>query len=224
MTAAKRWLAAVWPVVRDGLPAPPARILEIGCGSHGGFVPELRRSGYEAIGVDPEAPDEADYRRGAFEDVDLDGRFDALVASVSLHHVADPRGVISRAASLLAGGGTIVVIEWSSEDFDEPTARWCFQRLRPDPDAGWLHRLRDEWVASERPWDAFRREWVEKENLHAASALLGLLDQSFDRQHVSRGAYFFPDLAETGEDDELAAIEAGRIRATRIDYVGRLPS
>jgi hypothetical protein len=52
--------------------------------------------------------------------------------------------------------------------------------------------------------------------------LLRLLDQSFDRQHLSRGAYAFPDLAGTSEEDELAAIEAGEIRATRIDYVGRV--
>jgi hypothetical protein len=58
VTAAERWLAAVWPVVRGRLPAPPAHVVEIVCGSLGGFVPMLRSSGYEALGVDPEAPDE----------------------------------------------------------------------------------------------------------------------------------------------------------------------
>jgi hypothetical protein len=41
---------------------------------------------------------------------------------------------------------------------------------------------------------------------------------------VARGPYFFPDLAGTSDADERAAIDAGRIRATRIDYVGTRPS
>jgi SAM-dependent methyltransferase len=214
----------MWPVVRGRLPAPPARVLEIGCGSHGGFVPKLRSSGYDVIGVDPQAPDEGDYRRSEVEHADLAGRFDAVVASTSLHHVADPAEVIAQVVSLLASGGTLVVVEWAWEDFDEPTACWCFARLGPDVDAGWLHRRRDEWVSSRQEWDACLRGWVEKEQLHAAHALIRLLDQHFDRQHLARGPYFFPDLAETSEEDESAAIAAGQIRATRVDYVGRLRS
>jgi hypothetical protein len=38
-----------------------------------------------------------------------------------------------------------------------------------------------------------------------------------------RGPYLFVELDDTSEPDELAAINAGRIRALRIDYVGRLP-
>jgi 2-polyprenyl-3-methyl-5-hydroxy-6-metoxy-1,4-benzoquinol methylase len=222
MTAAERWLAAVWPRVRAWLPVPPARVLEIGCGPQGGFVPQLRRSGYEVVGVDPEAPDEADYRRSTFEHVDLEGRFDAVVASTSLHHVADPAEVIGHASRMLAGSGTVVVIEWEWESFDEPTARWCFARLGPDEDAGWLHRLRDEWATSGQAWEAYLRAWVEQERIHSSAALLRLLDRTFDRQHLSHEAYVFPDLAGTSEEDELAAIEAGKIRATRVDYVGRV--
>jgi len=32
MTPDERWLAALWPSVRAPLPAPPARVLQIGCG------------------------------------------------------------------------------------------------------------------------------------------------------------------------------------------------
>jgi hypothetical protein len=48
-----------------------------------------------------------------------------------------------------------------------------------------------------------------------------LLDERFECEHLERGAYFFPDLAETTEEEELTAIEARQIRATRLDYVGR---
>jgi SAM-dependent methyltransferase len=212
----------MWPMVRDRLPAPPARVVEIGCGPLGGFVPELRSSGYEVVGVDPEAPDGDDYRRSEFEDVDLPAGFDAVVASTSLHHVADPAEVIDSVASVLASEGTFVVVEWAWEDFDEPTARWCFSRLRPDEKTGWVHRRRDEWASSRRKWDTYLRGWAEKERLRSATALLRLLDQRFDRRHLARGPYFFPDLSGTSMEDEQAAIEAGEIRATRVDYVGTL--
>ena len=41
---------------------------------------------------------------------------------------------------------------------------------------------------------------------------------------MTRGPYFFADLAGTSDADERAAVDAGRIRATRIDYVGTKPS
>lgn len=37
-----------------------------------------------------------------------------------------------------------------------------------------------------------------------------------DRQFCRHGPYFFPDLTDTDEADELAAINAGQLRATRI--------
>ncbi|WP_158558066.1 hypothetical protein [Spongiactinospora gelatinilytica] len=38
--SAEPWLAAMWPFVLANLPPAPARILEIGCGPAGGFVPD----------------------------------------------------------------------------------------------------------------------------------------------------------------------------------------
>jgi SAM-dependent methyltransferase len=222
VTAAERWLAAMWPVVRDRLPAPPARIVEIGCGPLGGFVPMLRSNGYQALGVDPDAPDGEDYRRVEFERVELAHDVDAFVASTSLHHVADQAAVIERIASTLVGARTLVVVEWDWEEFDEATADWCFERLGPDKEAGWLHRRRDEWMASGQSWSAYLEAWAEDERLHGVNTLLRLLDERFERVHLARGPYFFPDLARATEEDERSAIGAGKIRATRIDYVGIL--
>jgi SAM-dependent methyltransferase len=222
MKPAERWLAATWPLVRSFLPEPPAQVVEIGCGSLGGFVPMLRSSGYEATGVDPEAPDDEDYRPVEFENAGPFSGLDAVVASTSLHHVADPGTVIDVVASALVHGGTVVVVEWDWEAFDEPTAEWCFERLGSEEE-GWLHGLREKWLASGRPWPAFVREWAQEHELHRAGTLLGLLDQRFQRTHLAYGPYFFPDLAETTEADELAAIRERLIRPTRVDYVGRLP-
>ena len=182
----------------------------------------LRSSGYDAVGVDPEAPDGDDYRRIGFEQAELCAEVGAVVASTSLHHVADPDVVLDRVANLLARAGTVVVIEWDWERFDEPTAEWCFERLGSDGERGWLHRRRAEWLAARKPWRDYLREWARVEGLHSAATLVRLLDARFERLHIEHGPYFFPDLAETSEEDELSAIEAGLIRATRVDYVGRL--
>ena len=221
MTAADGWLAAMWPVVRTRLPAPPARIVEVGCGSLGGFVPRLQAHGYDAVGVDPKAPTGATYRQISIEELYPLEPVDVVVASTSLHHVADPRHVIAGLASAVVPGGTAIVIEWAWEDFDEPTARWCFDRLNGDDDHGWLRRRRDEWAASRLPWDRFLQEWAATEGLHPAAALVRLLDDHFEREHLARGPYLFADLSDTSEADELAAIAAGEIRPTRVDYVGR---
>jgi hypothetical protein len=88
VTPDERWLAAVWPFVRASLPAAPASVVEIGCGPLGGFVPMLGQAGYQATGVDPEAPPGPSYRQVEYERYDLPGRVDAVVACTSLHHMA----------------------------------------------------------------------------------------------------------------------------------------
>ena len=209
-------------MVHDRLPPSPANVLEIGCGSLGGFVPMLRSSGYQAVGIDPEAPDGEDYRRVEFERGETFEDIDAVVASTSLHHVADPAEVIDRVASALVRSGTVVVIEWDWQRFDEPTADWCFRRLGSDEQTGWLHRRRDEWRGTGQPWPDYLQAWAQQEHVHAWETLLRLLDERFDRLQLAPGPYFFPDLTDTSEEDEQAAIVAGEIRATRVDYVGRM--
>src|SRR4051812_674881 len=71
--------------VLDQLPPPPKRILEIGCGREGGLVDLLAGAGYDAIGVDPHAPEGARFVQASFEE--LDGEWDAVVAGRVLHHV-----------------------------------------------------------------------------------------------------------------------------------------
>jgi hypothetical protein len=57
----------------------------------------------------------------------------AILAGASLHHVADAGEVLAVAEAALAARGTLVVVEWARERFDEATARWCFQHLPPGP-------------------------------------------------------------------------------------------
>jgi SAM-dependent methyltransferase len=221
VTPDERWLATLWPFVRSWLPAVPAAVVEIGCGPLGGFVPMLRSAGYDASGVDPEAPEGPWYHRAEFERHALPGPVAAVVACTSLHHVADVGAVLDLAGAALAGGGTLVVVEWARERFDEATARWCFDRL-PGPDAehSWLRHRHDEWRASGQPWESYCRSWAAEEGLHAGESIVRELDARFDRQLIGYGPYFFPDLAGVSEAKEQAAIDAGEILANRIAYVG----
>jgi SAM-dependent methyltransferase len=221
VTEAERWLAAMWPVVREALPEPPAAVVDLGCGSRGGFVPMLLDEGYDAIGVDPNAPDEAPYRQAEFERADLPASIDAAVASTSLHHVADPADVVDRIGEVVRPGGVVVVVEWASERFDEQTARWCFERLGSEE--SWLQRLRDEWRESGLDWQDYFAGWLEREHLHSGETLIRVLDERLERQQLDYRPYFFAGLAGVTEGDEHAAIEGGVIQAGRIDYVGTRP-
>ncbi len=222
MTPDERWLAAVWPFVRASLPAAPARVVEIGCGPLGGFVPMLEPAGYQATGVDPKAPPGPSYRQVEFERYDGPGRVDAVVACASLHHAADLGAALDLVAAALVPGGVTVIVEWARERFDEATARWCFARLPEAGDhLGGLHQRQAEWRESGQPWDAYLRSWGQAEGLHAGQAILDELDARFDSRPATYGPYFFPELAGTSEADEQAAIDSGLIQANRIQYVGR---
>jgi SAM-dependent methyltransferase len=216
-------LAATWPFVRDHLPAPPARILEVGCGPLGGYIPNLCELGYEAVGVDPEAPAGPAYRQVRFEDHEVGQPLDAIVAATSLHHVADLDAVLDRIEALLKSGGTVVVVEWAHERFDDATASWCFDRLSADGDS-WLHHHRQHWRESGQSWDRYFQEWVGAAGLHAGGDILRALRARFDTAAVSEGPYLFADLPGITKADEQAALAAGLIQPNGLFYVGNRAS
>jgi SAM-dependent methyltransferase len=219
-----RWLAAVWPFVREQLPPAPARVLEVGCGSLGGFVPALLDAGHQAVGVDPEAPEGSDYQRIEVEHYHPPWPVDCVVASLSLHHVADLDTALDRLKDLLVAGGVLVVVEWAWERFDEATARWGFARLAPpDPGAepGWLHKHQQRWAASGQSWDGYLRDWATEAGLHPGERVLGVLGTRFSHEHAADAPYLFADLADTSETDEQAAIDAGQIQAIGIRYTAK---
>lgn len=195
MTTAEDRLDATWPFVRAQLPTPRSNVIEIGCGSLGGLVPRLVGEGYDAVGIDPEAPEAPGYHRVEFERFQLPPPVDAVVACTSLHHVADLDDVLDRVAASLAPGGVVVIVEWSWERFDEATATWCFSRLETSAageESGWLHRHREGWSASDHAWDAYLRGWATEESLPSGELILQALDARFERDTCTVGRYFFP--------------------------------
>jgi len=218
--ADRRWLAAIWPFVREYLPPPPCRVLDLGCGPLGGFVPPMRNEGFDAEGVDPQASDGPHYHPVAFEEYEAAQPADAIVASNSLHHVSDLDTVVGLIAQRLDRRGVLVVVEWARERFDEATARWCFDRLAHGDEPGWLHRRRDEWLASGQSWDAYLDDWAHAERMHTGRDILRSLATRFETRLLAEGPYFFADLHGVRAADEEAAIDAGDIQANGIRYVG----
>src|SRR2546428_8393562 len=80
------------------LPPPPARVLEVGCGS-GALARALSAAGYDVLAIDPVAPEGPIFRQIRLEQPE-DGEFDAVVSSRPLHHVDDLRAAPDRSGEL----------------------------------------------------------------------------------------------------------------------------
>lgn len=104
------------------LPPPPARIIDLGCGS-GWTSSFYARAGYEVVGVDI-APDAVRAAKKHFKDIqnlsfvskDYDeikykGNFDAAIFFDSLHHAESEVAALSAAYRALKPGGTLIACE-----------------------------------------------------------------------------------------------------------------
>jgi SAM-dependent methyltransferase len=125
---ARNWIAwarapghdSYWLFHRDaflaGLPPPPARVVDIGCGE-GRLVRDLTARAYEVIGVDAsetmiaaarEADPEGQYHLADAASVPLpDASADLVTAFMSLHDVDDIDGAVREIARLLVPRGRL---------------------------------------------------------------------------------------------------------------------
>jgi SAM-dependent methyltransferase len=119
--------AGVLAFVSGALPAPPARVIEVGAGS-GELAAALAERGYDVLAIDP-ASDGPPVLPVALHELDAPAAsFDAAVAVVSLHHVEPLDESCRRLAELLRPRGTLVVDEFDVERYDERAARWWLER------------------------------------------------------------------------------------------------
>ncbi|MFF0255560.1 class I SAM-dependent methyltransferase [Micromonospora zamorensis] len=222
-SAEQRWLTALWPFVQAHLPPAPSRVVEIGCGPTGGFVPAMREHGHDAVGVDPAAPPGPGYHQTEFENHEATRPVNAIVACASLHHVGDLDQVLDRAAAALAPDGVLIIVEWAYEKFDEATARWSFDRLPNTGEQGWLHHHRELWLASGQPWHTYLDDWAQREGLHNGHTIVRALQARFHTRLLTEAPYLFPDLYPSSVTLERAAAHRGEIHATGIRYIGVKP-
>ena len=195
--------------VHAHLPPAPARVLEVGCG-RGDLARVLARAGHRVVAIDPDAPVGDLFHATSLEDFGDPEPFDAVVASLALHHVADLPGALDKIASLLRPRGQLILNEHAVDRLDEPTARWYFEKraqIRPDA-ARSLEQCLHEWE------DAHAE-------LHGHAAMRQELDGRFTERFFVWMPYLFGELAgAVTELEERTLIDAGAIQATGFRYVG----
>ena len=199
--------------VGERLPAPPARVLEVGCGQ-GELTTELVAAGYDALGIDPLAPMGDRFRRIRVEDLDEQDAYDAVVAARSLHPIRDLEHALDRIATLLRPGGVLVLEEIGWDLIDEPTLDWLYGQRRALASAG-----RGEAPGS---LEALREEWeADHLGIHGFEALRHGLAERFEEQEFAWTPFLHRLLGGVATEVlEQALIDAGAIRALGFRYVG----
>ena len=190
------------PFVLARLRPPPARVLEVGCGS-GELARALSAARYDVTAIDPEAPDGEQFRRVSFEDFGETGPFDAVIASRSLHHIPDLGAALDKVGDLLGPDGVLLLDEFAWDRMDDATAEWYYTR-RNEPVEGW----RERWTEEHR-------------DLHTYSAMRRELDERFRERSFAWLPYCYRD-EHAGIDvwEERLLIDKGAIQATGFRYVG----
>ena len=202
-------------VVASRIPEPPARVLEVGCGN-GDLARALAERGYDVTAIDPSAPDGRIFRQVRLEDFADERGFDAVVASMSLHHIHDVGGALDKIASFLPPAGPLVVDEWAPERLAGRTARWYYEQRRALAQAGQTEsNVPDAFDAWERQTTASLAD------LHASSTIRSELEPRFaERVFEWRPFLYSRRLDDALEPVERALITDGGIDATGFRYVG----
>jgi 2-polyprenyl-3-methyl-5-hydroxy-6-metoxy-1,4-benzoquinol methylase len=117
--------AAAW--VRNRLPGPPARLLEVGAGE-GELAAQLRADGYKVTAIDPAGGGDGVEQVALLDLEATEGEFDAAVAMLSLHHVDPLDASLARLAAALRPGAPLVVDEFDVAAFDRRAADWLLAR------------------------------------------------------------------------------------------------
>lgn len=115
--------AAWWSLLSKVLPAPPARVLDVGSGT-GSLAVLLAERGYEVFGVDlaPRMVDRAsrkaqdhavnvDFRVGDAAEPPVEGLFDVVLGRHVLWALPDPSSALERWLRLLSPTGVLVLVE-----------------------------------------------------------------------------------------------------------------
>ena len=198
--------AAVAGFVLSALPAPPARVLEVGAGA-GELAAALTQAGFEVVAIDP-VSESPDVRAVALHELaDAMGSFDAAVAVVSLHHVEPLEESCSHLGGLVRPGGVLVIDEFDVGRFDDRAARWMIDARGDTLEED--HRDPDVLVAELR------------EHLHDLARIRSELEAWFLFGEPVRGPYLYRwGLPPGHREPEEELIASGRLPATGARLVG----
>ena len=198
---------------RAHLPAPPARVLDVGCG-RGELTTALSVAGYDVLGIDPIAPPGELFRPLKLEDMEDSEVFDGVVAGFSLHHVGDLDAGLDKIAELLRPDGILVVDEFGWDRLDDTTLDWLYGQKRALAAAG--------HGTAPASADELRRDWeAEHLGLHRFTALREAIDARFVELEFVWTPHLHRKLAGVATEVlEQALIDAEAIQALGFRYAG----
>ena len=200
--------ADVRAYVRANLPAPPARVLEVGAGE-GDLARALRAAGYDVVAIDPD-PRGDGVEAVALHELDAaPGSFDAAVAVVALHHVEPLAESVRRLAEILRPGAPLIVDELDCAAYDERAAAWWSAQRRALGLA--VDETHEELVAKLR------------HHVHPLAAIVTALDgECFASGAALRGPYLYRwYLNESLRGAEEDLIARGELPAVGARFIAR---
>jgi SAM-dependent methyltransferase len=194
--------------VLANLPAPPARVLEIGAGD-GELAQLLSAVGYRVVAIDPEPGAEHVLPVALAELDEPESSFDAAVAIVSLHHVDPLDDSCERLGEMLRPGATLLVDEFDIDLFDERAESWWLEQRHALDAAVPISTLREK-IAHMRA------------ELHPLARIHAVLEAHFDVGPPLRGSYLYRwHLDEALRSTEEELIVSGDLPAVGARLVGR---
>ena len=220
MTALPVATAYTFEFVRRHLPKGARTILEVGCGN-GELAAQLLQAGFGVVALDS---DEACVAKAQAAGVDarlatwpaaMEARFDAVLFTRSLHHIAPLEDAIEAAVAVLEPGGRVIVEDFRIELESRRTTAWFIGLMQMFNVAGLLaDPTRFAALIEKLDFGEHRHE------LHASDRMAEILGRH-GPLHEEDAAYCFryaeadigEPLTEALRNYELAMIAAGAIDA-----------
>lgn len=232
-------LAETERFVLSALPAPGARVLEVGAGD-GALAERLIQQGWDVTPLDRTAEAAGDMRARGLEPIEFDfleydhGPFAAMLFTRSLHHIHPLGAALDHAGRLLANHGRLIAEELAFEEADAATVAWLAEREERCAAAGLLARepiLAGTQAEPLARWTAHHRD---DHSVHLGRDLVAEIGLRFEIVRIERPPYLYrylasnlrqdaeaARLAAAALEDERAAITSGSIRAVGLRVVAR---
>jgi SAM-dependent methyltransferase len=207
------------------LPAPPATVLDAGCGT-GDLAAALGERGYDVTAVDIDPAAVAAARSAGVSAVRADiaefdtGPFDVVVFSLSLHHVDRLDAAVKRVRRLLKPTGLLVVDEFAWDAADRRTAAWFYDAAALLDSAG-LWRGPDHHRPAAGPLDRWVRHHRDDHRMHSGDAMLHAIAAAFDIREEARVPYLHRYLGGRLAADASARAAFTRLREQETVHVNR---
>lgn len=210
------------------LPAPPARLLEVGCGD-GLVAAALSGRGYAVDALDESPAPAASAAGASVRWIDANflhhegapGRapYDVVLFTRSLHHLSPLERAVERAAALCAPGGLLIAEEFAFDRVDLRTAEWWYETEQALAARGIVAAPDRAPAGPRNPLGRWRAEHTHEPPLATGKAMLAAIRSRFDLGPAEEAPYLYRyahDRAVPGPEADRAVGEVQETEARLI--------